>query len=237
MDTPNPEPIIVKPDNKEIVSRVRYLITQSGGSQLDFARRIGINPSNLSKHLNGKLPIGESLLNRIVVSTGVSKQWLRDGTETPYAKPGIPTLTINEPISVIPTKRGTPVYDIDVTAGPMSRSMMFANDNIIGTVDIPSIPDDCRIVRVSGDSMCPVINNGDYLAIRELQNPSLLFWGQIYVLLLDDYRLVKYVRKHENPEMVTLRSANPNYDDMEVMRRDIREIMFVHNILHIDTRM
>ena len=98
MDTPNPEPIIVKPDNKEIVSRVRYLITQSGGSQLDFARRIGINPSNLSKHLNGKLPIGESLLNRIVVSTGVSKQWLRDGTETPYAKPGIPTLTINEPI-------------------------------------------------------------------------------------------------------------------------------------------
>ena len=57
------------------------------------------------------------------------------------------------------------------------------------------------------------------------------------MLLLDDYRLVKYVRKHENPEMVTLRSANPNYDDMEVMRRDIREMMFVHNILHIDTRM
>ena len=237
MDTPNPEPIIVKPDNKEIVSRVRYLITQSGGSQLDFARRIGINPSNLSKHLNGKLPIGESLLNRIVVSTGVSKQWLRDGTETPYAKPGIPTLTINEPISVIPTKRGTPVYDIDVTAGPMSRSMMFANASIIGTVDIPSIPDDCRIVRVSGDSMSPVIHNGDYVALRELSNIEQIFWGQIYVVLLDDYRLIKFLRRHPDPAKVILRSANPEYDDMEISRADIRELMLVQHILHLDTRM
>ena len=36
--------------------------------------------------------------------------------------------------------------------------------------------------------------------------------------------------------MVILRSENPNYDDMEIHRADIRELMMVQNIIHLDTR-
>ena len=50
--------------------------------------------------------------------------------------------------------------------------------------------------------MKPVINNGDMIAIREIKNPQLIFWGQIYVILLEDYRMVKYIRKHDNPDRV-----------------------------------
>ena len=227
-------------ENEERIARIKYLIKELNLKQRDFAERIGIDNSNLSKYLNGRLPINDAFANRMVVNLGVSKQWLMQGTDIPFPKESNIPAASNLPSSdsMQAPAAGTPVYDIDVTAGALPRSMLFANDQIIGTINLPDIiSSNCRVVRVSGDSMCPVINNGDYLAIRELQNPSLLFWGQIYVLLLDDYRLVKYVRKHENPEMVTLRSANPNYDDMEVMRRDIREMMFVHNILHIDTRM
>ena len=223
----------------EIVGRIKYLIRNLNYRQNEFADKIGVNASNLSKYLNGRLPLSESLVNRIVVNMGVSKQWLESGTDLPFAKQPQAPQSLEVTSEQLRThSTGTPVYDIDVTAGTMPRTQMFADEQIVGSVNLPDVVSrDCRIVRVSGDSMCPVINNGDYLAIRELQNPSMLFWGQIYVLLLDDYRLVKYVRKHENPEMVTLRSANTNYDDMEVMRRDIREMMFVHNILHIDTRM
>ena len=56
-------------------------------------------------------------------------------------------------------------------------------------------------------------------------------------MLLDDYRMVKYIRRHTDPQLVILRSENPNYDDIEVPRSDIRELMFVQNILHVDTRM
>ena len=41
----------------------------------------------------------------------------------------------------------------------------------------------------------------------------------------------------QDPQLVILRSENPNYDDIEVPRSDIRELMFVQNILHVDTRM
>ena len=222
-------------DSAAIIARIRYLIGEAGINQYEFAEKIGVDASNLSKHLNGKLPVNDSLLNKIVVNLGVSKKWLRDGTDVPYSKDAVPQVLEGGQLAAV--QKGTPVYSVDVTAGPMTRSMMFSQENIVGYIDIPAIPDDCRIVRVSGDSMTPVINNGDYLAVRELRNPDLIFWGQIYVLLLDDYRMVKYLRKHDNPDMVILRSENPKYDDMEVRRTDIRDIMIVHNILHIDTRM
>lgn len=225
--------------NDAIISRIKYLISQEGVTQNEFALRIEMNASNLSKHLTGKLPINDSLLNKIVVNLGVSKSWLKDGADVPYAKNccTIPMIAVENGSISQTAKQGTPVYDIDVTAGQLSRGIMFADENVIGRINIPGIPDNCRVVKVSGDSMTPVINNGDYIAVRELYNPDLIFWGQIYVVILDDYRMVKYVRKNTDPGMVTLRSENHNYDDIEISREDIREMMIVHNIIHVDSRM
>ena len=207
-------------------------------TQVEFAEKIGCDQSNLSKHLNGKLPISEALINKIVINLGVSKSWLKDGLDVPFPKYSsgmVPELLIDE--SEMKSMKGTPVYDIDVTAGSLSRPMMFADEHIVGAVNMPNISQDCRIVRVSGDSMNPVICNGDFIAVRELTNMSQIFWGHIYVVVLDDYRMVKYLRKHPDQDKVILRSENPRYDDMEVYRSDIKELLVVQNILHIDTRL
>ena len=102
-----------------------------------------------------------------------------------------------------------------------------------GSITPPAVNRNSYIVKVSGDSMNPVINNGDMLVIREVKN-NLIFWGQIYVVVLEDYRMVKYIRKHVNPEMVILRSANPNYDDIEIPRTEIKSLVLVENVLRID---
>ena len=126
---------------------------------------------------------------------------------------------------------------INLRAGAIPRAQMFADELVVGHINLPDIiSPNCRIVRVSGDSMSPVIRNGDYIAVRELSNSNHIFWGQIYVVMLDDFRLVKYVRRHTDPNLVILRSENPNYDDMEISRFDIRELMMVQNIIHLDTR-
>ena len=54
--------------------------------------------------------------------------------------------------------------------------------------------------------------------------------------MLDDYRLVKYIRKNPDAQLVTLHSENPNYDDIDVRRDDIRDLMYVQSIIHIDNR-
>ena len=219
--------------NAEIIARIKYLMKEMGVRQVQFAQRIGVDTSNLSKYLNGHMPLSDSLLNRIVVNLGVNKQWLLDGTDLPFAKTsGAVSSEVQDEAAA-----GTPVYDVDATAGMTSgRNELFASENIVGWVNLPNMSRDCRIVRVSGDSMAPVIMDGDFIAVREMSNPDQIYWGQIYVVQLDDFRLVKYVRRHSDPNMVVLRSENPNYDDMDVRRSDIHGMLLVKHVLHLNTR-
>ena len=219
--------------NAEIIARIKYLMKEMGVRQVQFAQRIGVDTSNLSKYLNGHMPLSDSLLNRIVVNLGVNKQWLLDGTDLPFAKTsGAVSSDVQDEAAA-----GTPVYDVDATAGMTSgRNELFASENIVGWVNLPNMSRDCRIVRVSGDSMAPVIMDGDFIAVREMSNPDQIYWGQIYVVQLDDFRLVKYVRRHSDPNMVVLRSENPNYDDMDVRRSDIHGMLLVQHVLHLNTR-
>lgn len=223
----------------EIASRIKELIKDMGISQNEFASRIGTDCSNFSKQMNGKLAISRVLTNKIIVELGVSKEWLIEGIGNKFKN----LVTDNSKMVTLPSNairndksEGAKVYDIDVTAGANGRSMMFTSEQVIGSINVPCINPENYIVRVSGDSMKPVINDGDMLAIREV-NLSLIFWGQIYVLLLDDYRMVKYIRKHENPDFVILKSANPDYDDIEIPRKDIRSLFVVENVIRFDSRL
>ena len=224
-----------KEKNAEIIERIKYLMREMGVKQVQFAERIGVDTSNLSKYLNAHMPLSEAFLNRMVVNLGVSKEWLLDGTDLPFGK--TPVRLEGDAMSS-GKGSGTPVYDVDVTAGIASgRNELFANENIVGWVNLPNMSPNCRIVRVSGDSMAPVINDGDFVAVREVSNTSQIYWGQIYVIQLDDFRVVKYLRRHTDPNMVVLRSENPNYDDMDVRRSDMHEMLLVQHVLHLNTRL
>ena len=75
-------------NNLLIIGRIRHLMELQHLSQVAFSKLIGIDPSNVSKYLSGKLPVSDSLLNRIVVNLNVSKEWLRDGEGLPCEKTG-----------------------------------------------------------------------------------------------------------------------------------------------------
>ena len=204
----------------------------------------GLNPLDIVKFTSAYATLIRKTCtvksNKIVVGLGVSKEWLLTGRGNVfYMMPPQHSKAVSLPASAIHSdvRQGAKVYDVDVTAGNMGRSMMFSNDRLIGAIDVPFISPDSSIVRVSGDSMQPVICCGDMVAIREVRNLDLIFWGQIYVVLLDDYRMVKYVRKHQDPSMVILRSANKEYDDIEVRKSDIRDLFVVEHIIRFDSRM
>lgn len=218
-------------DNEGIILRIKYLMGELRLRQNAFAARVGCDESNLSKQLNGRLPLTDSLLNKIAVNTGVSKQWLARGEGTPYGKTETPDDVAY--VAVPASQQGLPIYDLDVTAGALSRERVFASDRIIGRINVPGVESDSYVLRVTGDSMAPVINNGDYVAVREITDTSIIYWGHIYVVLLDDYRMVKYLRRHADDDRVVLRSANPDYDDIDVRKSMIRGLFFVNKIIRV----
>lgn len=224
----------------DIVDRIKYLIKLSRRTQAQFSDLINIDPSNLSKVLSRKMLPTEAFINRVVVNLGVSKRWLTEGTDIPFPKSG-DVREVHLSASESPSEysapgcgKGAPVYDIDVAAGCTPLARMFTEDRIIGRLNLPDINPDNPVVRVTGDSMSPRINSGAYLSIRPIRNLSTIAWGQIYVVIVEDYRFVKYVRRHPDRDYVVLHSANPDYDDIELPRRDILGLYLVETILNYD---
>ena len=82
--------------------------------------------------------------------------------------------------------------------------------------------------------MQPRLNPGCYISIRPVRLDATISWGQIYVVVLPDFRVVKYVRRHPDPEKVILHSENPDYDDIEINRSDIEGLYLVENIINHD---
>lgn len=229
--------IYINMDNQGIINRIRYLLEHSPASltQAEMARRIGMDPSNFSKHLSGKLPISRSLVNRIVVELGISKNWLEKGEGMPFEKRSNPEVVEYDEVRLFKQPyRGIPVYDIDVTAGCRPLERMLTDDQVKGYVDLPRMNPDSILVRVSGDSMEPRIMDGGFIAIRPVKSSSTIFWGQIYLVMLSDYRMVKVLRRHPTDRsMVILHSENPLYDDMDVPRDEIEALFLVETILNI----
>ena len=204
-----------------VVDRIKWLILLLRKSQAEFSKYIGIDPANLSRVLTGKSEPGDGLLYRIIVNTGVSKDWLLKGSDVPFPK----EQAHKDPV-------GAPVYDIDVTAGTTSLERMFTDEHIVGRMMLPGLNPDYPIVRVSGNSMMPELKPGCYVSIRPVSLDAPIMWGSIYVVVLSDFRLVKYVKRNPDPTLVTLHSANPDYDDIEISRKDIEALYRVENVIN-----
>lgn len=205
-------------------------------NQSEFAQRLGINPTTLSKYMSGRITLTDALLNKVVVNCGVSKRWLTTGDDVPFAKAQeeLPEVSMIPERRVARDQAGVPVYDIDVAAGCMELSRLFTEDRIEGYINLPDVSSDCVIVRVLGDSMAPAIRSGGRVAIRPIRNLHNIFWGRAYVVVMDDYRMIKYLRKNADPSKVTLHSCNPAYDDWDIDRSEIRALFIVEAIIHCD---
>lgn len=216
------------------LDRFRYIFGQSHRSQVQFAKLIGIDASAMSKIMTGKMPLTDVLFNKMVVNLGLSKAWISRGEGVPYPREEeVRTISTPEGVVKISTaSKGAPVFDIDVTAGTMPLSTLFTEENLRGYIDIPQINPANAIVRVSGDSMSPKIPNGAFIAIRPIQDKSIIVWGMTYVIQLEDYRLVKVIKPcRTDPDKVVLHSENPDYDDLEINRSAILNLFHVEAVI------
>ncbi len=230
------QPAIPEPSATPL-ERLKYLLSLSRKSQAAFSRLLDIDPSSMSRLLTGRLPITKAFVNRIVANLGVSKEWFVNGIGVPFPKSDqTKVITADTQDLRLSSAKGAPVYDIDATAGCTSLSRMFTTENIIGYLDIPQIKPEFPVVRVSGNSMTPRIPNGSYISIREIRDISIIMWGATYLVELEDYRMVKIVRKHPNdPTKIILHSENPEYDDIEIPRSSVVKLFIVETIINCQT--
>ena len=77
------------------------------------------------------------------------------------------------------------------------------------TFSIPTFTDrDLFMISVEGDSMYPTIAPGAFVIIKDVEDKRLVRWGEPYVVVTTDGRVIKRVLKHHDAQVVTLYSDN-----------------------------
>lgn len=211
---------------KNLISRIKY---EYSLNQSQIADSLGVKKTYLSDMINGRVPYNETMSKKISEIFPVV-----NNEQSSYNK----TIKITESDINESSFSETLVYDIDATCGMDNREIEFAEDRIIGSVNLPEISKTAKIVTANGDSMEPVIYNGNRVVIREIFNWEDIFYGQIYLILLDEYRMIKYIRRYEQDEKnyIILRSENSRYDDIKLHKSKIRKLFIVENILSVKTQ-
>lgn len=71
-------------DDSLVLKNIEHLMVSKGMKQGRFADFVGVDRSNFSKILKGNYPCGDGVVNKIVLATGVNKQWLLTGEGDMY---------------------------------------------------------------------------------------------------------------------------------------------------------
>lgn len=129
-----------------------------------------------------------------------------------------------------------PFYNINVSAG----NVTFLDDGLLKNQQ----PDDFMFVPKNidadiafptfGHSMYPEISNGDRVAYKLIKDWSFFNYGMKYLIITDEQRMVKYLKRHEKEGYVLLESRNKEFEPIDMPISSIRAILQVRYIGKIE---
>mgnify|MGYP004461082309 FL=1 len=218
----------------EIVDRIKLFREYLGIGQTAFEVNIGVARGYFS---NVKTLGSDRILRIHTKYPELNIEWLvtGNGEMIKNAEREQKTIEISESAISETKRKGALIYDIDATCGLSGRDIEFTDEKVIGSIDAPEINPDSKIIFATGDSMLPLIASGDRVVIRKIESWDYFNYGQVYLIITNEYRLIKRVRRHpkDADNLILLRSENPDYDDIDLPKREIIHLFIVENILSI----
>jgi phage repressor protein C with HTH and peptisase S24 domain len=119
-----------------------------------------------------------------------------------------------------------PYYNIDVTAGA-KELFLDSRETIDYNIDMPGFKDCDFAVPVSGHSMYPKISSGNIIFCKKVNHRQFIEYGHIYLIITDDRRMIKQIRKADDKEHLMLVSENPDYDTFDIKKELIQHLYLV----------
>lgn len=217
-----------------VIERINELIKELGLTPNSFAKEVGLGSSNLSRKLKGNTPFTQKDFVKISDSIGVNREWLETGKgEKRTYSVGYDKNVINMAIDKAFTQcvhgeDAKPFYDVDFALG---FSEMYNDSPNVPTkyISVPGYEKTDFWCRTSGDSMNPLISNGDIIALKQILDwNEFLPMNEVYAIMTtNDLRTVKIIRKGSDNEHFTLHAINEEYEDQEIKKSAITKVFKV----------
>lgn len=222
--------------NKKV--RLQALIDHySAGKPSRFAKLIGVAPSTISTWL-ARDSFDYDLL--FAKCEKISPEWLLTGKgemiKSARTEQLLPRHQTTEATYVTDKPKGIPLIPLEAIAGfpATDKEGVYLED-----CERYSIPEfEAKganfLIRVSGDSMTPLYNNGDIIACRKIQDILFFQWGGVYVLDTSQGVLVKYVEEVEkNDDCILCMSENPRFKPFRLPKSDIRSLSTIIGLVRL----
>ena len=149
--------------------------------------------------------------------------------------PDVPDATLTKTDSHKATSsKPVPYFELDVSAGNIE---MFSDTPEVPTQSI-SIPgfDDCDMaLPIFGNSMYPTFESGVIIMCKKLKDKSIIQYGESYLIITSEQRMVKRIQKGDRRDLVLAVSDNESvngegirkYESFEIPRDKILHLYIV----------
>lgn len=192
-------------DHLLFTSALGYWLHKKGLTQLELARRMGVNPNTISQYKTGERTPPMDRLEDLVQALGVSLPEFfacKDDSR--------PDIVFIERLKARPMAGPGGLETDGEAEGYYSFHSSFISRKR-GTAE------SMKIFEVTGDSMTPTLIDGDLIMINLTDKD--VRSGYIYLLRMEEELMVK--RLENRPGGVLLiRSDNPDYDDVPINKND-----------------
>ena len=217
--------------------RMEILVNElCNGNKALFAKSIGLQPTAISSYLGSKRRSKPSIdmVTNISNNLNVDLDWLLTG-KGPMLKQS-DHAQLPEARRTEARGKGIPLIPLDAVAGFPA----IDNDGVsYEDCERYSIPEfEAKganfLIRVSGDSMTPMYNNGDIIACRKIADILFFQWGAVYVLDTSQGVLVKYVEECEKDgDSIVCVSENKRYKPFRLPKEDIRSLSTIVGLVRL----
>ena len=190
------------------------LCSQRGKSPNAVAKELKISSGSVTNWKNGTIPNNSALL-KLANYFNVTVDYLLGKEDA------IPTDTTGFTVADQSKVRMIPVYDTASAGfGAMASSQPFEYTPMYFENTYEA--DNTICIRVKGDSMSPVVNNGDLVHVLK---QDIVDRGSMAVVMVDDEGFVKYIEYGAG--WIELRSANPAYSTMRYEGTETERVRIV----------
>lgn len=124
--------------------------------------------------------------------------------------------------------RSLPVYDL-FGYFPPGKHYDLNSAKVLDYFAIPMFKDGIGFVKMKDDAMKDLLNNGDYAFLADAQVSAVVL-GEKYLIIFNDPSrepVARFIRKGKTPQSWLLKCPNPEFDDFEVLIKDVREVFAI----------
>lgn len=202
--------------------RLISYLSYKGLSQGKFEKLCGLSNGYVN---NIKASVTPDKLQKITLQlTDLNPAWLLTGEGTMIRSEN------NDKIRSSASGR-VPYFDINIVADFEADATSCKPDFF---VDFTPFNDADLWINVVGNSMRPIINHGDIIALKRIKDwSSFMLYGEMYVIITDEFHTIRVVTKSERNDYIRLVPLNTDslYCEQDIPKDKIRSIYIVKGSL------